>query len=127
MSSVLSSLAPVAFVPSTDLDRSREFYEHVLEIPVAYADNYAVVLQAGGTTVRVTIVGPDLRVQPFTVLGWPVADVHAEIAELTARGVSFLRVDGVEQDEAGVWVAPGGTKVAWFKDPDGNTLSLSSR
>jgi catechol 2,3-dioxygenase-like lactoylglutathione lyase family enzyme len=66
-------------------------------------------------------------VQPFTVLGWPVADVHAEIAELTAGGVSFLRVPGVEQDEAGVWVAPDGTKVAWFKDPDGNTLSLSSR
>jgi hypothetical protein len=78
-------------------------------------------------TVRVTNVGADLDVQPFTVLGWEVADVHVEIADLTARGVSFLRVEGVEQDEAGVWVAPGGTKVAWFKDPEGNTLSLSSR
>jgi catechol 2,3-dioxygenase-like lactoylglutathione lyase family enzyme len=127
MSSVLSSVAPVAFVPSTDLERSREFYEQVLQLPVAYADSFAVVLQAGGTTVRVTNVGPDLHVQPFTVLGWQVTDVHAEIAELTARGVSFLRVPGVEQDEARVWVAPGGTKVAWFKDPDGNTLSVSSR
>jgi predicted enzyme related to lactoylglutathione lyase len=127
MSSVLSSAAPVAFVPSTDLEWSREFYEQVLEIPVAYADNFAVVLQAGDMTVRVTNVGVDLHVQPFTVLGWEVADVHAEIADLTARGVSFLRVDGVEQDEAGVWVAPGGAKVAWFKDPEGNTLSVSSR
>jgi hypothetical protein len=127
MSSVLSSAAPVAFVPSTDLEWSREFYEQVLEIPVAYADNFAVVLQAGDMTVRVTNVGADLHVQPFTVLGWEVADVHAVIAHLMARGVSFLRVDGVEQDEAGVWVAPGGTKVAWFKDLEGNTLSVSSR
>jgi catechol 2,3-dioxygenase-like lactoylglutathione lyase family enzyme len=125
MSSVLSSAAPVAFVPSTDLERSREFYEQVLEIPVAYADDFAVTLQAGDMTVRVTNVGADLQVQPFTVLGWAVADVHAEIAELTSRGVSFLRLNDVAQDEAGVWVAPGGTKVAWFKDPDGNTLSLS--
>jgi catechol 2,3-dioxygenase-like lactoylglutathione lyase family enzyme len=97
----------VAFVPSTDLARSREFYEQVLGIPVARADDFAVVLQAAGMTVRVTNVGPDPHVQPFTVLGWEVADVHAEIAELTARGVTFLLVDGVEQDEAGVWAAPG--------------------
>lgn len=98
----------------------------MLELQVAHADNFAVVVQAAGVTIRVTNVGPELHVQPFTVLGWEVPDVHAEVAELSSRGVTFLRVDGIEQDDAGVWVAPGGTEVAWFTDPDGNTLSISS-
>lgn len=98
----------------------------MLELQVAHADNFAVVVQAVGVTIRVTNVGPELHVQPFTVLGWEVRDVHAEVAELSSRGVTFLRVDGIEQDDAGVWVAPGGTEVAWFTDPDGNTLSISS-
>ena len=67
----------------------------------------------------------EFNVQPFTVLGWEVGDIQAEIADLVKRGVGFMRVATVEQDEAGVWAAPDGTRVAWFKDPDGNTLSLS--
>ena len=125
MSTVLTAARPVAFVPSTDLERSREFYEQALGLQVVHADDFAVVLDANGFAIRVTDVGPDLRVQPFTVLGWAVDDVHAEIAELRQRGVVSRRVNGIEQDEAGVWVAPGGTKVAWFTDPDGNTLSVS--
>jgi catechol 2,3-dioxygenase-like lactoylglutathione lyase family enzyme len=62
---------------------------------------------------------------PYTVLGWNVADIHAAIAAPEERGVAFARFDGVEQDPAGVWTAPGGTLVAWFHDPDGNRLSLS--
>ena len=126
MSTVLSSARPVAFVPSTDLDRSRQFYEQVLGLPARDADNFAVVVQAAAVSVRITNVGADLHVQPFTVLGWEVSDVHAEVADLSSRGVTFLRVDGIEQDEAGVWTAPNGTEVVWFKDPDGNTLSLST-
>ena len=121
---MLTAARPVAFVPSTDLERSREFYEQVLGLSVAHADDFAVVVQAAGTTIRVTNVGSDLHVQPFTVLGWEVDDIHAEIANLVQRGVTFLRVDGLEQDAAGVWTPPGGDQVAWFKDPDGNTLSL---
>jgi hypothetical protein len=75
-------------------------------------------------TIRVTNVGTSFRVQPFTVLGWEVADIRATIKSLMDRGVRFLRVDGLDQDEAGVWTAPGGAQVAWFKDPDRNTLSL---
>lgn len=122
---MLSSARAVAFVPSTDLERSREFYEGVLGLSVVNADSFAVVLQAGATTVRITLVGASLQVQPFTVLGWEVADVHAAIRALVEQGVKFLQVDGVEQDGAGVWTAPDGTQVAWFRDPDGNTLSLS--
>jgi catechol 2,3-dioxygenase-like lactoylglutathione lyase family enzyme len=121
---VLSSAQAIAFVPSTDLARSRAFYEGVLGLPVVGADSFAVVLQAGSVTVRVTNVGASLHVQPFTVLGWEVADVPATIRSLVDRGVTFLRVDGLDQDEDGIWTTPDGTQVAWFRDPDGNTLSL---
>jgi hypothetical protein len=62
---------------------------------------------------------------PFTLFGWQVSDIHATIAELSAKGIEFLRFSFFPQDEAGVWAAPDGSKVAWFKDPDGNMLSLS--
>ena len=64
-------------------------------------------------------------IAPYTVLGWTVPDIRATIADLTRRGIEFERFDGVEQDELGVWSAPGGALVAWFKDPDANTLSLT--
>ena len=122
---MLSSAKPVAFLPSTDLDRSRQFYESVLGLRVVHADGFAVVVDAGEVTVRVTNVGERFNIQSFTVFGWQVDDIREEIAELVNRGVQFLHVEGLEQDEAGVWAAPSGTHVAWFKDPDGNTLSLS--
>lgn len=121
---MLGCARPVAFVPSTDLDRSRRFYEGALGLSVTHADDFALVIDAAGVTIRVTKVGDAFHVQPFTVLGWRVDDIHGEIARLVEQGVEFLRIDGMEQDEAGVWTAPGGTRVAWFKDPDGNTLSL---
>ena len=122
---VLASARTVAFVPSTDLDRSRRFYEGILGLPVVEQDRFAVVLDAGRLTIRVTYVGPEFTVQPFTVLGWEVADIQADMVKLVERGVTFLRVSAVEQDEAGVWTAPDGTRIAWFTDPDGNTLSLA--
>jgi catechol 2,3-dioxygenase-like lactoylglutathione lyase family enzyme len=124
---VLASALTVAFVPSTDLERSRRFYEEVLGFSVAEQDSFAVVLDTGRVTIRVTNVGHEFNVQPFTVLGWEVDDIEAELAGLVERGVVFLRVGTVEQDEAGVWAAPNGSQIAWFKDPDGNTLSLSQQ
>lgn len=62
---------------------------------------------------------------PYTVLGWAVPDIAEAVAALAQRGVAFTRYDGMAQDELGVWTAPGGAKVAWFRDPDGNTLSIS--
>ena len=124
---MLSSAQTIAFVPSTDLARSRAFYEGVLGFPVVAADAFAVVLRTDAATIRVTNVGAELHVQPFTILGWEVADIRASIGSLVEDGVRFLRVDGIDQDEAGVWTAPDGTQVAWFQDPDGNTLSLDHR
>ena len=111
----------VAFVPSTDLDRSREFYEGVLGLELESQDGFACQFRAGSTRLRVTLVS-ELSPQPFTVLGWSVPDIEAAMKGLD---VDFERYDSVDQDERNVWTAPGGTRVAWFKDPDGNTLSLA--
>jgi catechol 2,3-dioxygenase-like lactoylglutathione lyase family enzyme len=121
---VISDARAVGFVPSTDLARSRAFYAGVLGLPVVGEDSFALVVRLANLDVRITAVGGSYHVQPFTVLGWKVEDIHAEIRDLTERGVEFVDVDGIDQDEDGVWAAPGGTLVAWFQDPDGNTLSL---
>jgi catechol 2,3-dioxygenase-like lactoylglutathione lyase family enzyme len=121
---MLSDRPVVAFVPSTDLARSRRFYEAVLDLRVVSEDGFAVVVAAGAGTIRITNVGRDLRVQPFTVLGWEVDDIDQVVDRLVKRGVEFLTVPGLPQDERAVWTAPDGTRIAWFKDPDGNTLSL---
>ncbi len=113
----------VAFVASRDLDVSARFYGDVLGFELVEASPFANVFAAGGTRLRVTrvdqVAGAD-----YTVLGWKVPDVEAAIGALSARGVEFKRYDGLEQDEHGAWTAPGGSRIAWFADPDGNTLSL---
>ncbi len=114
----------IAFLPSRDLARARRFFAGTLGLPHLETTPFACVFQAGPTMLRVTKVD-DLRVQPFTVLGWQVTDIGAVVAELTGRGVAFLRYDGMDQDADGVWTTPGGDRVAWFADPDGNTLSLT--
>ena len=115
----------VAFVPSSDLGRSRHFYESVLGFTVTHADDFAVVLDANGIRVRITDVGP-FTPQTFTILGWHVNDLQSTVAKLTAQGVTFLAVDGLTQDDLGIWTNPSGTTVAWFKDPDNNTLSVTA-
>jgi catechol 2,3-dioxygenase-like lactoylglutathione lyase family enzyme len=108
-----------------DLDRSRAFYEGVLGLKVLSQDIFAVLAEAGGVKVRIS-KAPVVIPQPFTVVGFDVEDIGAVAAGLTAKGVVFERYPffGDAQDASGVWSAPGGTKVAWFKDPDGNLLSV---
>jgi catechol 2,3-dioxygenase-like lactoylglutathione lyase family enzyme len=120
----LGSAPVVAFVPATDLARSRAFYEGGLGLPVRELTSFALVLGGDGATIRVTLV-PVLEARPFTVLGWEVTDIAADVADLAGRGVEFVRYDGMGQDEHGIWTAPDGAKVAWFCDPDGNVLSLT--
>jgi catechol 2,3-dioxygenase-like lactoylglutathione lyase family enzyme len=114
-----------AFVPTLDMDRAADFYGGTLELEILEHTPYALVLDAAGTTVRITLV-QELQPQPFTVLGWLVEDIDATAAALVAAGVVPLRYEGMEQDGAGVWTAPGGARVLWFTDPDGNTLSLTA-
>jgi catechol 2,3-dioxygenase-like lactoylglutathione lyase family enzyme len=114
----------IAVLATTDLVRARVFYEKGLGLPIAGESPIACTFDAGGTTLRVIAV-EKISPAPYTVLGWNVADIEASIRELTSRGVVFEDFEGVEQDELGVWRSPGGARVAWFKDPDGNTLSLT--
>jgi len=114
----------LAFLHVSDLGRAAAFYGGVLGLPVVSQDQFAVVVDADGVEVRITAV-EDRTPAPATVLGWKVPDIEAAVAALTAAGVGFTRYDGIDQDDAGVWTTPDGTRVAWFQDPDGNVLSLS--
>jgi catechol 2,3-dioxygenase-like lactoylglutathione lyase family enzyme len=120
---VLGSADLVAFVASRDLEAAGQFYGSILHLPMLDANEFARVYDANGTQLRVTRV-ESLAEAPYTVLGWRVADIVRTATELRAAGVRFKRYEGMNQDENGVWLAPGGTRVAWFADPDGNTLSL---
>jgi uncharacterized glyoxalase superfamily protein PhnB len=120
---MLRRAKPVAFVPTTDIPRARSFFEGTLGLRVAGEDPFALTLEGSGTTVRVSAVR-ELTPAPFTVLGWEVDDLDASVRALTEK-VKFERFPGLEQDALGIWTAPSGDRVAWFKDPDGNVLSLS--
>jgi catechol 2,3-dioxygenase-like lactoylglutathione lyase family enzyme len=121
---MLESAPVVAFAPTTDLARAREFFGGALGLPVRREDGFACVFDAHGTQLRVTLV-EQLTPAPFTILGWMVPDAHAAARALAERGVEPLRFDGMGQDPDGVWTAPGGAQVVWFHDPDGNTLSVT--
>ena len=114
----------MAFVPTRDMERARPFYETVLGLTLEGSSPFACAFRSNGVLLRVVTV-EKLAPHPFTVLGWSCEDLAASVGGLTARGVVFDRFEGVEQDDLGIWQAPGGAKVAWFKDPDGNTLSLT--
>jgi len=115
----------IAFIPVSDLSAARQFYESILGLRVTDANPFAVAVEANGTMVRLTQV-PDLTPQAFTIAGWAVVDIEATIDALVARGVEFRHHDGMGQNEKVIWETPGGDRVAWFFDPDGNTLSLTT-
>ena len=114
----------ISFVATRNPASARKFYEQTLGLAFVSEDPFAVVFDANGTMLRVQKV-PKLSPARHTVLGWEVPDIHAEVEALTKRGVRFERFDGLPQDESGIWTSPSGGKIAWFKDPDGNTLSLT--
>ena len=122
---MLADASFIGFVPVRDLAVARAFYEGTLGLRVVDDTPFALVLDAGGTMLRVTPV-PGLAARPFTVAGWNVPDIGAVVSALAGRGVQFARYDGLTQDDLGIWTTPGGDRVAWFTDPDGNTLSLTT-
>ena len=121
---MLGSSDVVAFVATTNADRAREFYGGVLGLRLVADEPFALVFDAHGTTLRVQKL-PELAPARHTVLGWLVPDLVAAIRHFSARGVAFERYPGLPQDDLGIATFPGGGRVAWFKDPDGNTLSLT--
>jgi len=121
---VLTDADVVAFVPATDVDRAREFYGSTLGLSFVEENPAALVYDAHGTMLRITPV-PNVAPASYTVLGWAVPNVAEAVTQLRDRGVVFQRFHGMEQDDLGIWEAPGGDLVAWFRDPTGNTLSLT--
>jgi len=114
----------MAFVAVSDAVRARPFYEDTLGLAVKSVDPYGIMFDSNGIYLRMSIVR-DFKPAPYSVLSWVVGDIQAMIRGLEEKGVKFERFPGLPQDESGAWSAPDGTKVAWFKDPDGNMLSLT--
>jgi catechol 2,3-dioxygenase-like lactoylglutathione lyase family enzyme len=121
---MLGSTNIVAFVPTKDSGKAREYYEGVLGLRFVKDDGFAMVLDANGIMIRVAKM-KDFAPAPFTILGWQVSRVEGVVRELQNKGVRFEIFGFFKQDELGIWTAPTGDKVAWFKDPDGNILSVS--
>jgi len=113
-----------AFAPTTKPTAAKQFYRDILGLKLLSEDNYALEFDAGGTLLRIATV-QELAPHPFTILGWNVPDIASTIRSLNDKGVVFMQYDFMKQDSLGIWVAPGGPKVAWFKDPDENVLSLT--
>ena len=123
--SLLGSAKLMAFAAISDPARSKAFYRDVLGLRFVSEDNFAVVFDSNGAPLRLSITPKPVLV-PYTVLGWMVDDIEAKVKELGERGVKFERYSFPGVDEQGIWTAPGEVaRVAWFKDPDGNVLSVS--
>ncbi len=115
----------VAFVTVVDVDKARTFYRDTLGLKLVREDlPFALVFDANGIMLRVSI-SKQRAALPGTVLGWDVPDIGAAVSDLVAAGVGFERYDFLKQDDQGIWTSPTGAKVAWFKDPDENLLSLT--
>jgi catechol 2,3-dioxygenase-like lactoylglutathione lyase family enzyme len=120
----LGSQKIMAFAATADPSKARAFYRDTLGLRLMSEDGFALAFDVQGVMLRVTTV-KKVAVAPYTVLGWQVEDIAATAKALQEAGVELQRYQGLPQDELGVWQAPGGTKVAWFHDPDGNTLSIT--
>jgi len=115
----------VGFVAIVDVERAKQFYRDTLGLRlVSEEPPFALVFEAHGIMLRLGM-GKELPPARGTVLGWQVPDIVAAVRDLEQAGVRFERYDFAKQDDLGVWTTPTGAKVAWFKDPDGNILSLS--
>jgi catechol 2,3-dioxygenase-like lactoylglutathione lyase family enzyme len=121
---MLGQIDIVAFVPTKDAAKARSFYEGVLGLRFVRDDGFAHVFDANGIMLRVAKVR-ELAPAQHTILGWKVTGIEKVVSTLGERGVIFEKIGFLDQDGLGVWTAPTGEKVAWFKDPDGNFLSVS--
>jgi len=124
--SPLAGGTTMAFVNVTDLARARVFYEGILGLHIVSADDFALVAELGGVRLRIAQV-PEPKLIPYTVAGFEVPDAQAAHEKLATAGITFELYPFLGESQApdGIWHAPGGTRIAWFKDPDGNLLSIS--
>ena len=122
---MLAEAAVIGFIPVRDLEAAKGFFGDKLGLRVVTNDGFALVLEAAAGVMIRCVLTPDAQPQPFTIFGWEVADVPAALEQLARAGVKPLVYPHFDQDKAGMWTAPNGDTVAWFRDPDGNVLSVS--
>lgn len=123
----LAKYKNIGFASIVDVERAKVFYRDTLGLTLLSEEPpFALVFDANGIMIRLGMA-KELRPAVGTALGWEVPDIVAAVKELQEAGVRFEQygLDWMKQDELGIWTAPTGARVAWFKDPDGNTLSLS--
>ena len=121
---MLTTAKMVGFVPTSDYQKARSFYEGKLGFQFLSLDQYALVMKVGGHMVRISKI-PDFTPRQGTILGWEVENIASAAIWLRDRGVTLEKYPFVQDRELGIWTTPTGEKVAWFKDPDGNILSVS--
>ena len=122
---MISDCPLVALVATTNAHTAREFYGQILGLRLTHEDSFGLVFDAHGSMLRISVVG-QLAPAPYTILGWQVEDIASIVRQLGEKGVTFERYPGMPQDDPGIWTTPDGSRVAWFKDPEGNTLSLTA-
>ena len=123
----LKTAKPTQFLATSDAESARNFYEQKLGLVLTADEPYALVYQLAGSELRLSKV-PNHTPLPFTVLDWQVPSIDAAYKALSSTGVEFTIFEGMGQDESGIWASPDGSaRILWFKDPDGNVLSVSER
>ena len=115
---------PILFLATANPKRSREFYERVLGLKFVADEPPALVFRVGDSMLRIQKVDR-VHAAPYTSLGWAVKDLRRTVRELRKAGVKFERYEFLKQDDDAIWSAPSGALVAWFKDPEGQVLSLT--
>ncbi len=121
---MLTNCESVSFIATCNPAKARVFYEDTLRLTFVSDEYFALVFELNGHLLRIAKV-ESLIPATHTVLGWQVTDISAVAQGLAASGVVFEQFDGMVQDQWGIWDSPSGAKVAWFKDPDGNVLSVT--
>jgi catechol 2,3-dioxygenase-like lactoylglutathione lyase family enzyme len=124
MKTALANSPIMAFIATTQPEQARIFYGEKLGLLLQADTPFAFVVSAPNATLRIQKV-QSFTPQPFTVLGWKVENIRASIEQLQTNGIVLERHDGMNQDDHGIWLSPAGARVCWFKDPDGNVLSLT--
>ncbi len=114
----------MGFIFTHDYEKARAFYEGQLGFQFLSQDQFALAVKAGVHMIRIVKI-PDFTPARATVLGWEVTDIDSIVTWLKGRGVVFDDYPFIQNRESLIWDAPGGNRVAWFKDPDGNVLSVS--
>ena len=115
----------IGFVTIVDVSRAKDFYRDTLGLRLVTEEPpFALVFDANGIMLRLGMA-KELPPAHGTVLGWQVPEITATVKNLGRAGVHFERYEGMDQNELGIWISPSGAKVAWFKDPDGNILSVT--